>query len=118
VRAAPPPRAPPRDGADSRKTDAQRHEEEEEQILAAIARQKKLVSGLELARGIQYTDALATSWRPPRFVRERSAEEHDRLREKYHIIVDGEDIPPPIESFAVRFPPSSSPPRSPQNTRT
>lgn len=41
------------------------------------------------------------SWRPPKYIRERSQEQHQRLREKYHILVDGEDVPPPIEDFAV-----------------
>ncbi|KAI0036397.1 P-loop containing nucleoside triphosphate hydrolase protein [Vararia minispora EC-137] len=85
---------------DARKTEAQKHEEQEEKILAAISRQKKLASGLELAKGIQYTESLRTSWRPPHFVRSRSEDENQRLREKYHIIVDGDDVPPPIESFA------------------
>jgi ATP-dependent RNA helicase DDX41 len=39
-------------------------------------------------------------WRPPRYIRERSKEQHRKLQDKYHIIVDGEDIPPPIASFA------------------
>lgn len=40
-------------------------------------------------------------WRPPKFVRERSEEENTRIRDKYHILVDGEDIPAPIENFTV-----------------
>lgn len=39
------------------------------------------------------------SWRPPHFVRDRRPEEHARIREKHHILVEGEDIPPPIEHF-------------------
>ena len=41
------------------------------------------------------------SWVPPKYIRERSEEQHRKLREKHHILVDGEDIPPPIEHFAV-----------------
>ena len=41
------------------------------------------------------------SWVPPKYICARSEEQHRKLREKYHIIVDGEDIPPPIEHFAV-----------------
>ena len=44
-------------------------------------------------------------WSPPRFVLGRTEEQHDALRDKYHIIVEGEDIPPPIETFTVRFHP-------------
>lgn len=43
---------------------------------------------------------LLPRWRPPRYIREKSREQHRKLQEKYHIIVDGEDIPPPIASFA------------------
>ncbi|KAH9830995.1 DEAD-domain-containing protein [Rhodofomes roseus] len=84
---------------DSKKTDAEKTEEADAEILAAIASRKKLASDLELAQGVQYTEPFKTSWRPPKFVRERSPEEHQRLREKHHILVDGEDIPPPIDNF-------------------
>ncbi|KAH7927700.1 P-loop containing nucleoside triphosphate hydrolase protein [Leucogyrophana mollusca] len=85
---------------DAKKTDVEKAEEVDAEILAAIASRRKLASDLELAKGISYTESLKTSWRPPRYIRERSEEHHRRLREKYHIIVDGDDIPPPIEHFA------------------
>ncbi|KAF7796788.1 hypothetical protein EIP86_007972 [Pleurotus ostreatoroseus] len=84
---------------DAKKTEAEKAEEADAEILAAIASRRKLASDLELAKGVQYTEPLKTSWRPPRFVRERTEEQHRRLREKYHILVEGEDIPPPIENF-------------------
>ncbi len=46
---------------------------------------------------------LSKSWRPPRHIREKTEEHHDRIRAKYHIIVEGEDIPPPIPTFTVSF---------------
>ncbi|OJA11600.1 hypothetical protein AZE42_01960 [Rhizopogon vesiculosus] len=84
----------------AKKTDVEKAEEADAEILAAIASRRKLASDLELAKGISYTDSLQTSWRPPKYIRARTEEQHRRLREKYHIIVDGEDIPPPIEHFA------------------
>ncbi|OSD02753.1 P-loop containing nucleoside triphosphate hydrolase protein [Trametes coccinea BRFM310] len=84
---------------DAKKTAAEKEEEQDAEILAAIAARRKLASDLELAKGVQYTEPLKSSWRPPRFVRERSEEENRRIREKYHIIVEGEDLPPPIENF-------------------
>ncbi|KAG1837720.1 P-loop containing nucleoside triphosphate hydrolase protein [Suillus subalutaceus] len=84
----------------AKKTDVEKEEEADAEILAAIASRRKLASDLELAKGISYTDSLTTSWRPPKYIRERTDEQHRRLREKYHIIVDGEDIPPPIEHFS------------------
>ena len=41
-------------------------------------------------------------WRPPRYIRERTEEQNNQIRQKYHIIAEGDDIPPPIASFAVR----------------
>ena len=34
----------------------------------------------------------------------RSDEKHQKIREIHHIIVDGDDIPPPIDSFEVCAP--------------
>ncbi|KAN0141354.1 P-loop containing nucleoside triphosphate hydrolase [Lactarius tabidus] len=85
---------------DAKKTEAEKEEEADAQILAAIASRKMLASDRELAKGILYTEALRTSWTPPRYIRARSEENHQKIREKYHIIVDGDNIPPPIDSFA------------------
>ncbi|KAF8738611.1 hypothetical protein AX14_010908 [Amanita brunnescens Koide BX004] len=85
---------------EAKKTAGEKAEEADAEILEAIRSRKKLVSDMELAKGIQYTEPLKTSWRPPKYIRERSQEQHQRLREKYHILVDGEDVPPPIEDFA------------------
>ncbi|KAI0247989.1 P-loop containing nucleoside triphosphate hydrolase protein [Lactifluus subvellereus] len=84
---------------DAKKTEAEKAEEADAQILAAIASRKKLASDRELAKGIEYTETLRTSWVPPRYIRARGEEGNQKIREKYHIIVDGEDIPPPIDSF-------------------
>ena len=40
-------------------------------------------------------------WKPPRCILEKSEKDHDIIRQKYHIYVDGEDIPPPIKDFKV-----------------
>ncbi|EIM90530.1 P-loop containing nucleoside triphosphate hydrolase protein [Stereum hirsutum FP-91666 SS1] len=85
---------------DAQKTELEKRDEEEAQILAAIASRKKLASDLELAQGVQYTEPLKTSWRPPHYIRNRSDEEQAKIREKHQIIVEGQDIPPPIPSFA------------------
>lgn len=83
------------------KSEAQKLAEEERQILEAHAARKKLASASELAKGVMYTEPLKTSWRPPRFIRERSEAENERLREENHILCDGDDIPPPITNFRV-----------------
>jgi ATP-dependent RNA helicase DDX41 len=51
-----------RKSADAQKTEAEKAEEADAQILAAIASRKKLASDRELAKGIEYTEALRTSW--------------------------------------------------------
>lgn len=109
-----------RKSADAKKTEAEKAEEADAQILAAIASRKKLASDRELAKGIEYTETLRTSWVPfattcslgmlslfrrrwvpPRYIRTRDEETNQKIREKHHIIVDGQDIPPPIDSFEV-----------------
>lgn len=85
---------------DAMKTEAERREEQDAEILAAIAARRKLASDLELAKGIQYTEPLKASWCPPKHIREKTQEQLARIRDKYHIVVEGEDVPPPIEHFA------------------
>lgn len=53
----------------------------------------------ELAKGIQYNEPIKTSWTPPKYVLQRNGYEHDELRNKLRILVEGEDIPPPLKSF-------------------
>ncbi|KAL9714917.1 DEAD-box ATP-dependent RNA helicase 35 [Leucoagaricus gongylophorus] len=84
---------------DAKKTEGEKAEEVDKEIFEAIRSRRKLVSDMELAKGIQYTEPLTTSWRPPRYVRDRTEQEHQSLRDKYHILVEGEDIPSPIEHF-------------------
>ncbi|RDB21215.1 DEAD-box ATP-dependent RNA helicase 35 [Hypsizygus marmoreus] len=85
---------------DSKKTITEKAEEADAEILEAIKSRRKLASDMELAKGIQYTESLKTSWRPPKYIRDQPEEQHQKVRDKYHILVEGEDIPPPIEHFA------------------
>ena len=112
---------------ESKKTAGEKAQEADAEILEAIKSRRKLASDMELAQGIQYTEPLETryaeylpvlsrshidvtniSWRPPRYIRDRTADQDQKLRDKYHILVEGEDIPPPIEHFTVRTLPSKS----------
>ncbi|TFK72589.1 DEAD-domain-containing protein [Pluteus cervinus] len=85
---------------DAKKTVEEKAEEANAEILEAIRSRRKLASDLELAKGIQYTEPLKTSWRPPAYIRGRPEAENRLLREKYHILAEGDDIPPPIEHFS------------------
>ncbi len=73
--------------------------EEERKILEAHAARRKLASDLELAKGIQYTEPLTTTWTPPSYIRTRSELDNENLRDKNHILADGVDIPPVITNF-------------------
>ncbi|KAJ1017797.1 hypothetical protein NDA16_005114 [Ustilago loliicola] len=81
------------------KTQAEIEAEEERKILEVHAARRKLASDMELAKGIQYTEPLTTSWTPPSYIRFRSQEDNEKLREKNHILADGLDIPPVITNF-------------------
>ncbi|CAG8624046.1 25887_t:CDS:10, partial [Racocetra persica] len=92
---------------DAVKTEAEKKLEEEKAIMDAVAQKKLLASDRELAKGIIYTDSMTTTWRPPRHILEAPQKEHGAIRQRYHILVEGEDIPPPIKHFRdMKFPPS------------
>lgn len=81
-------------------TEMERIAKEEAEILAAMERnQRKLASDAELAKGVKYTESVKTMWRPPVFVRDRTDAQNEDIREKHHILVEGDDIPPPIPYF-------------------
>jgi ATP-dependent RNA helicase DDX41 len=70
-------------------------------MLAEMERgQKKLASVQELAQGKTYAESMKTSWRPPAYIRNLSPAEQQAVRDKYSILVEGEDPPPAIEHFA------------------
>lgn len=39
------------------------------------------------------------SWRPPRYVLEMPPIRHEKLRNELRILVEGENIPPPLKTF-------------------
>lgn len=87
------------------KTEEEKRLEEERRIEEAQARHKALVSVQDAALGTQYTESIKTSWKPPHFIRDMSEKEHQAVREKYHIIVEGDDPVPPIKHFRdMKFP--------------
>ncbi|CAM9429241.1 unnamed protein product, partial [Choristocarpus tenellus] len=64
------------------------------------------MSASEVAKGTRYTEALTTSWRPPKYYRDMTEEDCDKLRDKWSILVDGYNVPPPIKSFKeMKLPP-------------
>lgn len=47
---------------DAKKTETEKAEEAESEILAAISSRRKLASDLELAKGVQYTEPIKTTY--------------------------------------------------------
>lgn len=87
--------------AEAKKESAmERQLKEEEKILESVAEKKALMGVAELAKGIQYEDPIKTSWKPPQYILAMSEARHNRVRKKLCILVEGEDVPPPIKSFA------------------
>ncbi|KXS19782.1 putative ATP-dependent RNA helicase DDX41 [Gonapodya prolifera JEL478] len=81
------------------KSEMEKQLEEEKQILEANAARTALKSSIEIARDIQYTEPLKTSWKPPRHVRDMGEAKVDYVRKEFHIVVEGRDPPPPIRKF-------------------
>uniref|UniRef100_A0A8R1Y846 RNA helicase n=1 Tax=Onchocerca volvulus TaxID=6282 RepID=A0A8R1Y846_ONCVO len=80
--------------------------EEEQKLLESVAPGTALMAVAEIARGVKYEESIKTSWHPPRHILAVSDEEHAAMRRKKGILVDGEDVPPPIGSFIeMKFPP-------------
>lgn len=73
-----------------------------EEILLKEANQVQtnaLQSNEEIASGMKYTESLTTSWLPPKYIRQRSEKENEDVRKKWHIIIEGNNCPPPIKTF-------------------
>ncbi|KAL3834282.1 hypothetical protein ACJIZ3_009018 [Penstemon smallii] len=78
---------------------------QEKEMMENLSDRKTLMSVRELAKGITYTEPLMTGWKPPLLIRKMSKKACDAIRKQWHIIFDGEDIPPPIKNFKdMRFP--------------
>ncbi|KAL3628211.1 DEAD-box ATP-dependent RNA helicase 35 [Castilleja foliolosa] len=78
---------------------------QEKEMMENLSDRKTLMSVRELAKGITYSDPLITGWKPPLPIRKMSRKSYDAIRKQWHIIVNGDDIPPPIKNFKdMRFP--------------
>eukprot|EP01029_Cantina_marsupialis_P021717 TRINITY_DN5258_c0_g1_i1.p1 TRINITY_DN5258_c0_g1~~TRINITY_DN5258_c0_g1_i1.p1 ORF type:complete len:788 (-),score=243.71 TRINITY_DN5258_c0_g1_i1:289-2625(-) len=87
----------------------QQVEDEEEQELMdkvkAIQAPAALISAQEHAEGKRFSESLETSWSPIKPYRNWDLEKCKAIRKKRGIIVEGDDIPPPINSFKhMRYP--------------
>ncbi|XP_025834358.1 ATP-dependent RNA helicase abstrakt [Agrilus planipennis] len=86
--------------AEAKKVSAvERQLKKEEEILESVAEKKALMGVSELAKGIQYSEPIKTSWHPPQYILDLPPGRHERIRRDLRILVEGEDIPPPLKSF-------------------
>ncbi|KAJ8317326.1 hypothetical protein KUTeg_005230 [Tegillarca granosa] len=88
---------------------------EEERILESVAEKKALMGVAELAKGIQYQEPIKTGfmhmflpeWKPPDYILKAPETKHEKVRKKWRILVEGTDLPPPIQTFKeMKFPKS------------
>lgn len=75
--------------------------EDEERILkeASHVQTNALQAASELAEGVKYKSSLPTGWRCPNKILKQGENEWEKIRKKWHILVEGEECPPPIRSF-------------------
>uniref|UniRef100_A0A0E0JVJ9 RNA helicase n=1 Tax=Oryza punctata TaxID=4537 RepID=A0A0E0JVJ9_ORYPU len=72
---------------------------QEKEMIEHLSDRKTLMSVRELAKGITYSEPLKTGWKPPLRLRRMPRAKADELRRKWHILVDGDDVPPPARDF-------------------
>ncbi|CAN1322063.1 DEAD-box ATP-dependent RNA helicase 35 [Linum perenne] len=86
-------------------TETEQIVQQEKEMIEHLSDRKTLMSVRELAKGITYSDPLLTGWKPPLNIRRMSKKQCDAIRKQWHIIVEGDEIPPPIKTFReMRFP--------------
>ncbi|XP_024365677.1 DEAD-box ATP-dependent RNA helicase 35 [Physcomitrium patens] len=78
---------------------------QEKEMIERLSEKKHLVPVRELAKGISYTEPMQTGWKPPLAIRNLSEKDCKDIRRQWHILVEGDEIPPPIKNFKdMRFP--------------
>ena len=58
-------------------------------------------------QGVEYTQSMVTGWKPPARIRRLAEDDHQAVRDKFHIITEGDHLVPPLTSFQdFKFPPA------------
>ncbi|KAF6251977.1 P-loop containing nucleoside triphosphate hydrolase protein [Scenedesmus sp. NREL 46B-D3] len=79
---------------------------EEADMMRHITQKQALRAAKELATDTVYTRSMSTGWKPPAEARRWSMRKAQALRDQFHISVSGDNIPPPLPSFAqMKLPP-------------
>ena len=50
-------------------------------------------------QGVSYSQSMRTGWKLPARVRKLSEEQRQAIRDKFHIIVEGSNLQPPVTAF-------------------
>jgi ATP-dependent RNA helicase DDX41 len=59
----------------------------------------------DISIGVIYTEPMPSTWTPPSFLQEMTEEDRERIRVKFNVACDGENIPPPVLRFKdFKFP--------------
>ena len=92
-------------GNDPKKEKQEQDKREEQELLKSFDVFVPLQPVKDRAMDIKYTKPIHTRWRPPSHVRNMTEEEQQAIRNEWHIMVGGDDIPPPCKTFKdMRFP--------------
>ena len=58
------------------------------------------------AQGVEYTTSMTTGWKPPARIRRLKEDDHQAVRDKFHIIAEGDLLVPPVTVFEdLKMPP-------------
>jgi len=82
--------------------------EEESRIMkeASKVQTNALQAASELAKGIQYTDPMPSTWTCPRYILDQGEDAWENIRKEWHMEVEGVDVPPPCKRFVdMKFAP-------------
>jgi len=82
--------------------------EEEERIMreASKVQTNALQAAKEVASGLQYTQPMPTTWTVPRYILQQGEAAWQKVRDEWHMQIQGQDVPPPLKRFVdMKFPP-------------
>nr|CDS27666.1 ATP dependent RNA helicase abstrakt [Hymenolepis microstoma] len=89
-----------RQAEEKRETERDKKLKEEALILNSVAEKTALKGVGEIAMGIHYDEPIQTGWRPAPWIEKMDEEKWESIRRRYRILVEGDNVPPPIRSFA------------------
>jgi len=90
---------------DPKREKMEQDKRDEQEMLKSFDVFVPLQSVKDRANDTKYTAPIRTGWRPPSYVRSMSDEEQQTIRNEWHIMVGGDDVPPPCKTFKdMKFP--------------